>query len=61
VWHAAYSARCEHADDLTEYGTRSPGGPPAAVPPGGFRAFLARHGAALLGVPDVGAPAVADG
>jgi hypothetical protein len=60
VWYAAYSARCEHSDDLTEYGTRPPARPPAAVPPGGFRAFLARHGAALMGVPDPGAPAVAD-
>jgi hypothetical protein len=61
VWYAAYSARCEHSDDLTDYGTRSPDRPPSAVPPGGFRAFLARHGAALLGVPDPGAPAVAAG
>ena len=59
VWYAAYSARCEHSD--AKYGTRSPGGPPGVVPAGGFRAFLARHGAALLGVPDVAAPAVSDG
>jgi hypothetical protein len=59
VWYAAYSARCEHCDDLTGYGTRPPGSPPAAVPPGGFRAFLAAHGPSLLGVPDPGVPPVA--
>jgi hypothetical protein len=59
VWYAAYSARCEHSDDLTAYGTRSPALPSGSVPPDGFRAFLARHGAALLGVSDPGAPAVA--
>jgi len=47
---AAYSARCEHSDDLTAMGTRPPGPPPAAVPPGGFRAFLASNGPALLGI-----------
>ena len=57
---AAYSARCEHSDDLTAMGTRPPGPPPSAVPPGGFRAFLASCGPALLGVdapvPPISAP-----
>jgi hypothetical protein len=61
VWYAAYSARCEHSDDLTGFGTRAPGPPPAAVPPGGFRAFLALNGASLLGMPDPGAPPVCRG
>jgi hypothetical protein len=61
VWYAAYSARCEHSDDLTESGTRAPGTPPAAVPPGGFRAFLALNGPSLLGVPDPGVPSVGRG
>jgi hypothetical protein len=46
----AYSARCEHADELTEWGTRPPGPAPDCVPPGFFRAFLAEHGPGLLGV-----------
>jgi hypothetical protein len=50
----AYSARCEHSDELTAMGTRPPGPPPVAVPPGGFRALLASCGPALLGV-DAGA------
>jgi hypothetical protein len=47
---AAYSARCEHSDELTAMGTQPPGPPPAAVPPGGFRALLATCGPTLLGL-----------
>jgi len=54
----AYSARCEHADDLTAMGTRPPGPPPAAVPSGGFRALLASCGPALLGVDPRAVPPV---
>jgi hypothetical protein len=59
VWHAAYSARCEHADDLTDFGTRPPRSTRSVVPPGSFRAFLALNGPSLLGIPDPGVPAVA--
>jgi hypothetical protein len=46
----AYSARCEHSDELTAFGTRPPVSPPAAVPAGGFCAYLAANGPPLLGV-----------
>jgi hypothetical protein len=46
----AYGARCEHSDRLTTWGTRPPVPPPAAVPPGGFCAYLAENGPRLLGV-----------
>jgi hypothetical protein len=45
----AYSARCEHSDELTAFGTRPPVSPSAAVPAGGFCAYLAANGPALLG------------
>ena len=54
----AYSARCEHSDELTAMGTRPPGPPPAAVPPGGFRALLASCGPALLDVDTRAVPTV---
>jgi hypothetical protein len=56
---AAYGARCEHSDELTAFGTRPPGPPPAAVPPGGFRALLAAAGPSLLGVDVPALPRVA--
>jgi hypothetical protein len=59
VWHAAYSARCEHADAITAFGTRAPATAPKAVPPGGFRAFLAENGPLLLGLTPSGIPRVA--
>jgi aminoglycoside phosphotransferase (APT) family kinase protein len=54
----AYGARCEQSDRLTDFGTRPPRKAPATVPPGGFLANLATHGAKLLGVSADG-PAVA--
>jgi aminoglycoside phosphotransferase (APT) family kinase protein len=55
----SYSARCEHSDRLTRFGTQPPGPAPAAVPPGGFLAHLASRGAALLGVADQSPPIAA--
>lgn len=51
VYAMAYTARCEHADALTDFGTRAvdvarAGDPP---PPGSARAFVAAHAEALLG------------
>jgi hypothetical protein len=43
----AYSARCEHSDRLTAYGTRAPTPPTEPVRPDGFCALL-RHGERLL-------------
>jgi aminoglycoside phosphotransferase (APT) family kinase protein len=54
----AYGARCEQSDRLTDFGTRPPRRAPATVPPGGFLANLATHGAQLLGV-GADSPAVA--
>jgi hypothetical protein len=56
---AAYGARCEHSDELTAFGTRPPGPPLAAVPPGGFRALLATAGPSLLGIDVPALPPVA--
>ena len=58
VHAVSYSARCEHSDALTGFGTHEPDAAPPAVPAGGFRAFLARHGADLLGVSAAGVPPV---
>jgi hypothetical protein len=58
----SYSARCEHSDRLTRFGTRPPPPTPtqtsppalAAVPPGGYLAILATHGPELLGSAETG-------
>jgi aminoglycoside phosphotransferase (APT) family kinase protein len=44
----AYGARCEHSDRLTGFGAHPPRPACAAVPPDGYLAALATHGAALL-------------
>ena len=44
----AYGARCEHSDRLTGFGAHPPRPAPSTVPPDGFLAALATHGAALL-------------
>jgi hypothetical protein len=54
LYTKAYTARCEHSDALTAFGTLPTGPVPGAVPEGGARAFLARHGAQLLGVEPAG-------
>lgn len=48
VYGAAYTARCEHSDDRTNFGRGVLVAPPPAVPPHGMRAFLREHGDALL-------------
>lgn len=59
VYALAYTARCEHSDDLTAFGSRPAlRGPRRSVPAGSFRALLAEHGAELLGLPTVGEPEV---
>lgn len=57
----AYSARCEHSDELTGMGTHPPRAPGPSVPADGFCGFLAAHGPALLGVDVPGLPDVDDG
>jgi hypothetical protein len=54
----AYSARCEHADALTDWGSTPARTPPQCVPADSYRGFLALHGPRLLGVEVTGAPAV---
>ena len=50
VYTMAYTARCEHTDAVLDFGRRArPATPPATVPEGGARAFLAAHAAELLG------------
>ena len=46
----SYSARCEHSDRLTAFGTQPPGPSPAAVPPGAYLDRLATDGPRLLGI-----------
>jgi hypothetical protein len=57
----AYSARCEHSDVLTGMGAHAPAPAGPEVAPGGYLAFLARHGPALLGVRTDGVPPVRSG
>ena len=54
----AYSARCEHTDVLTEWGSTAARTPPRCVPADTYRGFLALHGSKLLGVQVSGVPAV---
>ena len=56
----AYSARCEHADALTEWGSIPARPAPKCVPSDGYLGFLALHGAGLLGVQVDGVPAVCE-
>jgi hypothetical protein len=56
----AYSARCEHADALTDWGSTPARTPPRWVPADSYRGFLALHGSGLLGVQLRGVPAVCD-
>ena len=44
----AYSARCEHSDRLTAFGTRRSAPPAAPVPANGCLGILSRHGEWLL-------------
>jgi hypothetical protein len=44
----AYSARCEHSDRLTAFGTRPPALPAAPIPPNGCLGILSRYGEWLL-------------
>jgi hypothetical protein len=45
----AYTARCEHADLLSDFGRGPPVSPDSSsVPAGSARAFLATHAAELL-------------
>jgi len=46
----SYSARCEHSDRQTEFGTRPPAPAAPTLPPGGYLARLATDGPQLLGV-----------
>ena len=47
----AYTARCEHSDALTAFGTRAadPAHALDPAPPGSGRAFVAAHAETLLG------------
>jgi hypothetical protein len=50
VYTMAYSARCAHSDELTHFGRHPPRTPVTSAPrPGSAAAFLADHGAELLG------------
>jgi hypothetical protein len=49
VYVMAYTARCEHSDALTDMGRRAPAPASATIPAGSARAFIAAHGAELLG------------
>jgi hypothetical protein len=60
VYTLAYSARCVHSDVLTDMGRRPVRPAPPLVGAADFRGLLARHGARLLGIADVGAPAHLD-
>lgn len=48
VYGAAYTARCEHSDDRTDFGRGGLVAAPPTVPPDSMRAFLREHGDALL-------------
>jgi hypothetical protein len=52
LYAMAYTARCEHSDALTDFGTRAADLTHAhdPAPPGGARAFVAAHAETLLGV-----------
>jgi len=56
----AYSARCEHADVLTDWGSTPARAAPRCVPADTYRGFLALHGSRLLGVQVSGVPAVCE-
>jgi len=56
----AYSARCEHADALTDWGSAPARPAPCSVPADSYRGFLAMHGPELLGLEVSGVPAVGD-
>jgi hypothetical protein len=49
VYGAAYTARCEHSDRCTSFGTRPPTAHPPEAPPGTMAAFLIAHASELLG------------
>jgi Ser/Thr protein kinase RdoA (MazF antagonist) len=51
VYGAAYTARCEHSDRCTDFGTRPPTALPRAAPAGTMSAFLEAHASELLGDP----------
>jgi hypothetical protein len=60
LYAMAYTARCEHSDALTDFGTRPPADapPPETSPgPGSARAFVAAHADALLAPAGVSRPA----
>jgi len=46
----SYSARCEHSDRLTQFGTREPRPAPTTLPPNGYLDRLATYGPQLLGI-----------
>ena len=49
TYSMGYTARCEHADLLSDFGRHAPVTPePSSVPAGTARAFLAAHAAELL-------------
>lgn len=56
----AYTARCEHADVLTDIGAVPARPAPRFVPADSYRGFLALHGSELLGVQVSGVPAVCE-
>jgi hypothetical protein len=49
VYGAAYTARCEHSDRCSDFGTRPPTAHPPEAPPGTMSAFLVEHARELLG------------
>lgn len=57
---AAYSARCEHADELTDFGHIPARPAPVEVPPSSFRGFLAACGPELLGMGRLAVPRIAE-
>jgi hypothetical protein len=56
----AYSARCEHADALTDWGSAPARPAPLSVPADSYRGFLAAHGRELLGMELPGVPSVGE-
>jgi hypothetical protein len=56
----AYTARCEHADVLTDMGAVPAWPASGCVPADSYRGFLAMHGSKLLGVEVSGVPAVCE-
>jgi hypothetical protein len=56
----AYSARCEHADTLTDMGSAPARPAPRCVPADGYLGFLAMHGSKLLGFQVSGVPVVCE-